>query len=583
MEKLEPIIRNRFWILSGLVVILSLAGWWMASSSLATTIDTRTKEIKAAEDKIPKGNVPSADYSNKLSTINTYQERQVELARTMLWDQQRAKMAWPKNIQPYADEAGYRGEFAPLARDIYRTSSPSDIASVWQKVRPFNAQTGEGVVVFPLQAMPVKYWRDLPPTSKEMWDAQEDLWLLDSLLSTITQLNGGETTNNRLDASIHQILKLQLMGGKRGEPIDAPAAGGDPSGGGGEGYTPPMALGGDAFSSGGGGRGGKIASPTSADFPIKEEFGTAGGEGGLNGSSSSADSFAADPSALGDGAPQMAAARRYIDDDEGAPFRTRGFYLSVLMDHRRIPDFIAELTSNERSVWPVEVVRVQMIRKNEDGNFARGGASGLPNYGAEAGSFGGSSPSFGTASEGFTGGGANNVPPEFLTQSQGINPQDANNPMLMNKIQAANAALQTALSDPNIAEVVIAGYFTLYNPPQTAPEAAATSADSTATPAAPATSETPAGTEATTPEMTNPAPAENPPVDGATPAAPAAPTNPAPTDPAPTDPAATPPANTPPAAPTAPATTPAAPAGEPVPSVNVPSEAAPATPPAGGN
>lgn len=553
MDKLEPIIRHRFWILCGLVFVLALVGWWLASSSLATTIDTRIKVITDAEKGIPTGSVPSADYAAKLSTINNQQEKQVELARTMLWDQQRAKMVWPRNIQPYAEQAGYRGEFAPLARDIYRTSSPSDIARVWQKVRPFNQQTGDGVVVFPFQGMPVKYWQDLPPTSQEMWDAQEDLWLLDSLFSTITYINGGETSNNRLDASIHQILKLELVGGKRGEPIDAPA--GDGSGGPGSGFGA-EASGGPGSGGMMGGRGGKITIPTTADFPVKEEFGSPGGQMGMSGGMSDS-GFSGDPSMSPDGGGGEAVKpRRYIDDEEGSPFKTRGFYMVLLMDHRRIPDLIAELTSNDRSVWPVEVVRVQMVRKNEDAVVRSGGMGmGSPGMGMGGGEMGGgfgggSANNFGGGQrfDGMGGGGnfGGNLPPELIGGQSPMNPQDANNPALQAKLQAANQALQNALTDPNIAEVAIAGYFTLYTPPEAVVAAAEeAAADAAATP----DTDTPAAVD---PAGVDPAMVDPAAVDPAG-------VNPVGVDPAAMDPGAIAPGATPPAG-IAPGTAPGTPA-----------------------
>lgn len=68
--------------------------------------------------------------------------------------------------------------------------------------------------------------------------------------------------------------------------------------------------------------------------------------------------------------------KRYVSDEPTKPFKTRGFYLSVKMDHRRIPQLIAELTANEKSVWPVEILRVQMSRLHEDEITAGSGSGG---------------------------------------------------------------------------------------------------------------------------------------------------------------------------------------------------------------
>lgn len=569
MEQVQAILRHKFWILCGVVFILALVGWWMAAGALATYTTKRIGEIETAEKAIPSGPPISSDYSQKLTAVNTKQEQQVELARTFLWKKQEQVMVWPRTIEQYAVEAGYRGEFAPLARDIYRTSEPADIRRVWEYVRPFNPMTGDGLVVFPISLMPVRTWKELPPTSQEMWDNQEDLWLLTSLLQSINVVNGGDNST-RLDAAIHQILKLELRGGKRGEPIDAPA--------GGDGGMPMESGPGSSMMSGGlGGAAGRgaLPRPTSADFPIKEEFGPQGNEMGMGmmGSSSSMD-LSTDG---GDGAATGPVIRRYIDDEEGAPFKTRGFYMVCLMDHRRIPSLIAELTSNEHSPWPAEVVRVQMVRINEDASTASTNMGSPGGFGSSMGSsdMSMSAPSYQMRSDGpgGFGTGASGVTDDMGFQNQN-NPNAANDLTLQTKVASATAALQNALSDPNIAQVAIAGIYTIYTPPKKPETEAApvpapdgsvpvSPAEIIQTPAAPGTEAAPGtmplpgdGTDATTEAGATPAtgtPATPPGADAGTspttnattPAMPPAglETSPAPATPPPTDAGSPPPGN----------------------------------------
>ena len=46
------------------------------------------------------------------------------------------------------------------------------------------------------------------------------------------------------------------------------------------------------------------------------------------------------------------------------------------MDHRKIPSLVAELSASEKSAWPVEIVRIQMVRAHDNDIDSRGGAGG---------------------------------------------------------------------------------------------------------------------------------------------------------------------------------------------------------------
>src|SRR6478735_4680894 len=106
MEKLQPIIKQRFWILLGVVVIMSLTGWWLATSSLLQAITTRKTAIDAAYGKIPKGAVPNENWAKELDGLNKVQEKAINDARTLPWQKQQSKLLiWPEGVD--AQRAGY--------------------------------------------------------------------------------------------------------------------------------------------------------------------------------------------------------------------------------------------------------------------------------------------------------------------------------------------------------------------------------------------------------------------------------------------------------------------------------------------
>jgi hypothetical protein len=544
MDKLEPILKQKFWIILGLGLIMTIAGWWMGTGSLAATITARRDAIKKAEDAIPSGDVPNDDWSNKLSQINVRQETMVSQVRRALWQRQAATYFWPQNVEEFAKDVPYRSEFNLTARELYRTYYPGNAEEVWMRVRPIRVD-GTGIVVFPYERMPQKTFGELAPRSDEIWDAQEDLWLLVPILDAVREVNGGEA-GTRLDAVVHVIDRLELMGGERQAGEGGAAASGtamgmgmdagamsmagsyESAGSSGANFDMNMNMGGMGSAMG---AGGKVATPTPkvpADFSFQEEFGGSGVAGGGGGGGYFGDMGSAMP-AEGDGgsmaSPTAPTVRRYIDEADNLPYKTRGFYISVVMDHRKVPNLIGELTANGVSPWPIEIVRLQISRVNDDDTEGRNLGLG----GMTAGT-GFNNPLGGGAFAGEAGSGGVGFPETGIDPSGGFAGETGDlgyggtTPAV-----PGGLSLEAALSDPFMARVALAGLIYLYKPVDLPPPEAAPAAD----PAAAAGETAPAPAEGTTPQSSEatPAPTEATP----TPEPSAAPTS--------EQPAATPPAS----------------------------------------
>ena len=477
MERLEPVLKQKFWILLGMGILMTVVGWWMDTGTMAATIKTRKAEVEAAEKKIPADLIPNAEWSNGLAALNVQQDLAVKSATRVLWERQRARMTWPETVTEFAWKEGYRKPIDVAGRENYRNDYENDVRRVWETVRPFNRIDGSGIVDFGLAKLPRQAWNSAP-SSDQMWDAQEDLWLLEGLLQLIAEVNGG-ANSTRLDAHIHGIEKLTLHGGQpAGQRTLASAATG--SSGAGSGMDMSSFSGGFGSGSGGGGGGGAAAA-ASADFDVKEELGDDGsGAAGQGGAMSSFGSAGA----LSGGGSAAPKGRRYIDDDKALPFRTRGFYMTLIMDHRKIPNLISELSASEKSAWPIEIIRVQVVRLNEDDLEGRGGGGGgfSPGSGGNSESFGGSSGanlSGGGFTENSSFGGASS--PGFSVEggSSGGGAATAQG-------AAALAALMNATQDPNMSRVAISGIITLYNEvtPEVGGAPPASSPPATTTPAA---------------------------------------------------------------------------------------------------
>ncbi len=591
MEKLAPIIKQKFWILLGVGLVMTFTGWWLATGTLAATVKARVEKVNGAFGKVPSGEIPNNDWSTKLAARNTEQDRAVRNTASLLWERQLSRMAWPSNIATFTRNVPYRGEIPLAARENYRIDYSWDVKRVWESVRPYIQADGTGIVVFGSgpQVLQQKKWGALAPSSADMWDAQEDLWLMESLLQSIVDVNGGREAQ-RGDASIHAIEKLELFGGiPAAQRKTAPAAsaagpggsmmspgGGHGMGGSGGGGSPGGFGGAPGGSEGLGGRP-AAATLASADFDRREEFGDdgsgkgagLGGSGGGFGGGPGGGSASAHGSAGGmpgpgggtagtGGTAAANAIKRYIEDDAASPFKTRGFYMTLIMDHRKIPSLIAELSASEKSAWPVEVVRIQMVRLHDDdigsgvGGGGGSGPGGYPGGGGSGKGFslsnilsgggGGSGPGFGGTGPSYDGGDFAGAP-SSSSPSYG-QPGAAGGNLTTSPAAAGLAALESALQDPFMARVAVCGFITLYkevkpDPIVTTPGTPAAPAGTT--PAAPAAMSaepdvtTPEGSPEGTPAEGD-APAESNP---AKPADPSATTPPDATGDTPTPPAGT--------------------------------------------
>lgn len=225
-----------------------------------------------------------------------------------------------------------------------------------------------------------------------------------------------------------------------------------------------------------GGRGGPAN--VKVDFDPKEEYGDGGGGpgGGLGAGNLYGGSATLDEGdlgvTLGGGGGATASAptvRRYVDDDPSLPYKTRAFYLSVIMDHRKIPDLLAELTADGESPWPIEIGRVQVGRLNSDDGRPMGGAgvgsmAGLGSGGADLaggaeggafspmppiGSLAGSTSDYTPPEEGEAAGSF----PLGVGVTSGAGPGARSTPA---------ATYETILADPYLARVAICGLIYIY-------------------------------------------------------------------------------------------------------------------------
>ena len=77
MDKLKPILAQKFWILSAVCLLLPLTGWWLATGAMALEYTTRTKAIDDAFKGIPQPG-PNQKWTDRVLALNTEEEQKVK-------------------------------------------------------------------------------------------------------------------------------------------------------------------------------------------------------------------------------------------------------------------------------------------------------------------------------------------------------------------------------------------------------------------------------------------------------------------------------------------------------------------------
>ncbi|MEW4488372.1 hypothetical protein AB1L42_09845 [Thalassoglobus sp. JC818] len=502
MDKLQPLIRNRFWILGALTLPLAMYGFFSANGALKAATEQRESTLKGLT--IPTGtNDPNEDYKEKLAKINAEYEQNVENSIVEIWNKQKERMTWPavvaNDVPPiFMDPEGFDLDVT----DTYKRHYPQLMLKLQERVEPVmpidrNAAGGTAIGVpysgrggaMPKEAdvpwqqkvilaaqLPIAQFDRLAATSEQVWNAQIDIWLLELLFDAVRKMN--EDKDSVTEAVLRRIDILKLFGGSgeprpTGAPAGAGGYGGYDSGYGGgydSGYPGPGGGGGGYGGGYGSDRGGSGASMSvNVAFDPAQEFGSPADASASAGSASmgydSGYGGGYDSGGYGGGYGGMAAGGkqlRYIADSEDKRVLERGFYMSVIIMQSKIPDFIVELANSE---WPIRVTRFH-VGKNPYFSEAGAGSSmyGSPmgmmgGYGGEGDYDGGQSYGGGYAGSygGSYGGGFGSL---------GAGGQAAGIPGVGNLSSNLPTYATAAMNHPDLVQLDLCGVITMFKQPQ---------------------------------------------------------------------------------------------------------------------
>jgi len=426
MDKLQPIIKQRFWILLGLCLILALFGFFKTQSAIVAATTTREEALKATLAGIPTGSEANTTYVEHLKKINENYKGKIDATVDELFASQQSRMTWPDQIAKEIpkDPKGvplYRDKekvLSPVATRTYATIYKQLIEDLWKKAEPVvekyvppNANTGgmagpgrnnellrginsgqfrprgttktrkflTGQTILydqpghPKRTWPQKVYIDrqavpqkvLPqfPSPEQVWDCQEDIWFTELIFDAVRKAN--KDAEDVLASPVRLISRIELRGGA-GADAAADAGMGGMEGG-------EMSM--DAGMDGGAGMGAEmgggammagaaagVLTPPLTEFDANEVFGPdvaamAGGsmDGGMGDESGGDMSMGGGGMGMGMMGPPPTL--RWVALTDGAKFRERGFYLSVIINQQRIPDFLVYLCEN---AWPTKILRFQM-------------------------------------------------------------------------------------------------------------------------------------------------------------------------------------------------------------------------------
>jgi hypothetical protein len=358
MDQLKIVLEHRFWILAGLAILLPPIGWWAATNNIADDTEARIKKIDSAEKSLATvKDVPNERWIQGAKEIGKELTASVAESQKHLFEHQKGVMKFPQIVQDALDKChlkyrqdGTTQDFL-AAKEFFVGCYAGDWKSALDIVKPFKVTTGEGLVLLPLdntgpgsdvsmitRHYEVEGWRQtLGFTAAQMYDAEEDIWFLKTLMQAIAKVNEGTTEIG--NARIKRVLQVVLRGGDLSDLATRrnPKPGGSGGAAGAASKTPRASMSVNFGRSGGGGE--SNYKPPKA-FDPDDVFGDDGSkDAGTTGRRDAVSSVEL---------------KRWV---EGTPkYSKRGFVLKLVMDEREIPTLLTALTD---SPFPIEIKHVE--------------------------------------------------------------------------------------------------------------------------------------------------------------------------------------------------------------------------------
>ncbi|MDR2171728.1 MAG: hypothetical protein LBP59_16415 [Planctomycetaceae bacterium] len=408
---IELVKKFSFWVLVPLVLLLAFIFNFLAVGAISKKFDERKKALESTKGSVEKIRQDKAHPNNNtIDDVNTLTEElrgRFVTAWTTLEKAQRERNVWPEDAQAaFIDEVSklkFGDSISESSRELYfnfmrrhipklearldRRRVQVNTGGEWKDkegsgadaIRSLggsrtssgtlsdnNMEREVGIVEWPNPEIRNIIGWDMLPNSIEVWYAQEDLWVYESLIWVITESNiGASSPHSAVVKRIESMLIGQQASHELSRQLSVQSTGGGGGDDGGSGMRP-----------------GAGAPPP----PRMPPPGGARGPGGAGGASGANSTLTEEETA------KIKRHERYVDANNVplsaetpspfGEFNRMPICLRLIVDRQRIPDILVNCAN---CAMPIDVLSVR-INPGAGGASARqGGSNQTPNTGASDG------------------------------------------------------------------------------------------------------------------------------------------------------------------------------------------------------
>ncbi len=217
-EFLRQVIKYRFWISICIAALFATIAYFMGSAPVKAKAVKEAGDIKAAESGVKKyaNGGPTDAYKPIVEEKTQVVTKDVNKAWKELYERQAPLLTWPKTANrfktwgrkwPETEDPGR----VQVAFIDYGHAYPDYVDMVYQTFKPFDYETGKGIVAAPSKEVllrPASFSDEDKPDLGKVWSAQERLWAQRTVLEVIAQVNAKATDWD--SAYIKEIESLEV-------------------------------------------------------------------------------------------------------------------------------------------------------------------------------------------------------------------------------------------------------------------------------------------------------------------------------------------------------------------------------------
>jgi hypothetical protein len=267
-EFLGVVKRQHFWFIAPILLIVGVVGWIMATKKLSAEFDANSAAVQGYLSQMQQVTSrqphPNDDYHTGMEQLIEQRRENVRSAWATKWERQKQQLRWPEQLNPQflqkvenlrpiesVDLTKPENDIPSYLRRDYNRfiklvlpQLAQKIGAKWEPQRTgmvgggfrerageSRGEGGEGRAVVVEENYLVEWdstnqgtletrfdWGDSAPTTAEVLYAQEDLWVLTTVIEIIARTNGDAMTRSQAP-----IKKIDLIAiGKDVEPPASP-------------------------------------------------------------------------------------------------------------------------------------------------------------------------------------------------------------------------------------------------------------------------------------------------------------------------------------------------------------------------